>query len=242
MASRPWYADAFGAEYLRVYAHRSPGQARAQVRAMQDAGLLPRAGRVLDIACGAGRHLHAMREAGLRVHGLDYSTDLLRAGNLAGHAVRADMRAIPFTDASFDWACSLFTAFGYFESVRDDEQMFEGAARALKPGGCFVVDHINPAITLRQLRPESIEVRDGMKITQRRRHDAALGVIIKDVSVENAGVTQQWQERVRYYTPETLEKLFTGAGFRILRRCGDLDGRPWDEANSPRQVVLAHRP
>jgi SAM-dependent methyltransferase len=242
MASKPWYADAFGAQCLRVYAHRSPEQAKAQVAAMQDGGLLPRAGLVLDIACGAGRHLHAMRGAGLRVRGLDYSADLLRSGKLAGHAVRADMRAIPYADASFDWACSLFTSFGYFDSTRDDEQMFAGAARVLKPGGCFVVDHINPERTLRELQPETVEVREGMKITQRRSHDAGAGVIIKDIQVEQAGQTQSWQERVRCYTPAALDKLFAGAGFRILRRHGDLDGRPWDEANSPRQVVLAHRP
>lgn len=242
MASKPWYAEAFGAQYLRVYAHRSPEQAQAQVRAMQDGGLLPRAGLVLDIACGAGRHLHAMSEVGLRVCGLDYSADLLRSGNLAGHAVRADMRAIPFADASFDWACSLFTSFGYFDSARDDEQMFANAARVLKRGGCFVVDHINPQKTLRELQPESVEMRDGMKITQRRSHDTGAGLIIKEILVEQAGKAQSWQERVRYYTPAALEKLLAAAGFRVLRRHGDLDGRPWDEANSPRQVVLAHRP
>ena len=50
MTEAPWYSRAFGPNYLRVYAHRSPAQAKEQVRAMQHCGLLPRAGRVLDKA------------------------------------------------------------------------------------------------------------------------------------------------------------------------------------------------
>ncbi|MBK9973441.1 MAG: class I SAM-dependent methyltransferase [Planctomycetes bacterium] len=240
--AKPWFEQAFGPQYLQVYQHRSEEQAQAQVAAMQSCGLLPRAGRVLDIACGTGRHLRAMRAAGLHAWGLDYSRHLLSAGKLAGLAVRADMRDIPFADQRFDWACSCFTSFGYFESDQQDLRMFRAAARVLVIGGCMVLDHINPAVTLRELKAETIEARDGMTILQRRRHDPAAGLIIKDIEVTKGGDVQRWSERVRYYQPAALQNLLQQAGLRVLKRCGELDGRPFDDQHSPRQVILAHRP
>lgn len=240
--AEPWFARAFGPQYLQVYQHRSDEQARQQVATMQSCGLLPRAGRVLDIACGTGRHLRAMRAAGLDARGLDYSRHLLVTGGLAGLAVRADMREIPFADRQFDWACSCFTSFGYFESDQQDLRMFRAAERVLRPGGCMVLDHINPAVTLRDLQPETVQVRDGMRITQRRTHDAQAGLILKDIEVQCDGKTECWSERVRYYQPADLEALLGQAGLRVIKRCGDLDGRPWDDQHSPRQVILAHRP
>lgn len=239
--ARPWYESAFCGPYLQVYAHRSPEQAQAQVRAMLGCGLLPARGSVLDIACGAGRHLRAMRQAGLDARGLDFSLDLLRAGSLAGLAVRADMRAMPFADARFDWACSLFTSFGYFDSADDDRRMFAQAARVLRPGGSLVLDHINPAVTLRELKAHTVDEKDGTRLVQRRHHDRAAGLLIKDVEFTRDGQTQKWQERVRLFEPGALEALLGQAGLRIVRRCGDLDGRAWQPDASPRQVVLASR-
>lgn len=236
---RPWYESAFCGPYLQVYAHRSQEQADTQVRAMLDCGLLPARGSVLDIACGAGRHLRAMRKAGLDARGLDFSMDLLRAGALAGLAVRADMRVMPFADTRFDWACSLFTSFGYFDSADDDRRMFAQAARILRPGGSLVLDHINPVVTLRDLKPHTVDEKDGTKLVQRRHHDRAAGLLIKDVEFTKDGRTQSWQERVRLYEPEQLAALLHAAGFRTMRRYGDLDGRAWQPEQSPRQVVRA---
>lgn len=236
---RPWYESAFCGPYLQVYAHRSQEQAQAQVRAMRACGLLPARGSVLDIACGAGRHLHAMRSAGLDARGLDFSMDLLRAGSLAGLAVRADMRAMPFANARFDWACSLFTSFGYFDSADDDLRMFAQAARVLRPGGSLVLDHINPVVTLRDLKPHTVDEKGGTKLVQRRHHDRAAGLLIKDVEFTKDGRTQAWQERVRLYEPDQLAALLHAAGFRTIRRYGDLDGRAWQPEQRPRQVVRA---
>lgn len=236
---RPWYESAFCGPYLQVYAHRSPQQAEAQVRAMLACGLLPSTGRVLDIACGAGRHLHAMRRVGLDARGLDYSQDLLRAGSLAGLAVRADMRVLPFADAAFDWACSLFTSFGYFESAAQDQRMFAQAARVLRPGGSLVLDHINPVVTLRELKAHTVDETAGRRLVQSRRYDSTAGLLVKDVEFTYEGKTQCWQERVRLYEPTELQDLLRGAGFARFARYGDLDGRPWLPEESPRQVVRA---
>ncbi|KAB0583100.1 class I SAM-dependent methyltransferase [Ideonella dechloratans] len=53
---------------------------------------LPPGSRVLDLACGSGRHLHWLATRGYQVTGVD--RDLSRLADLAGQADRAD-RAVP---------------------------------------------------------------------------------------------------------------------------------------------------
>jgi len=102
--AEPWYRASFGEDYLEVYAHRDDRQGSEQARAVvRLLGLAPGA-RVLDVACGAGRHAFALREIGIEVIGVDLSPALLRAavrrardaGASSGGFVRGDMRHLPF--------------------------------------------------------------------------------------------------------------------------------------------------
>jgi SAM-dependent methyltransferase len=234
-----WFETAFGRDYLRLYAHRSPEQGRAQVTAMLAAGLIPRAGRVLDLCCGAGRHLRPLREAGLAAFGLDLSLPLLRQGGLEGLAVLADARAIPFADGAFDAIVNLFTSFGYFDNDGEHLRMLREVARVLRPGGTLVMDHLNAEVAVRELVPRSVEEREGMKVTQQRRYDAGARRIHKNIELHSAGETRRWHESVRVFTPAELDGLLETAGLAVQDRHGDLGGAPFDPASSPRQVVLA---
>ncbi|MCB9934220.1 MAG: class I SAM-dependent methyltransferase [Planctomycetes bacterium] len=241
--SRPWYERAFASEYLEVYRHRSPVQGQQQVNQLLGAGLLPRHGRVLDLCCGAGRHLLSMRAAGLSAVGLDLSFTLLQAGGLAGRAVRADARAIPFADGLFDAVTNLFSSFGYFPDDDAHHRVLSEVHRVLKPGGRLVIDHMNAEVTVRQLQPESTEQRDGLTLRQTRRYDAAAKRVIKDVEYIPEGMPpRRWHESVRLFTPAELDRFLTTAGLRVSARYSELDGSPFHESTSRRQVVVADKP
>jgi SAM-dependent methyltransferase len=238
----PWFERAFAAEYLELYRHRSPEQGRAQVRQMLTAGILPPGGRVLDLCCGAGRHLHAMRDAGLDAFGLDLSIDLLDAGRLQDYAVRADARRVPFADTQFDVVTNLFSSFGYFEEDADQLRVLKEIHRVLKPGGRLILDHMNARVAVRELQAETVDEREAIKLVQRRRHDATRNRIIKDVEyTPKGGTKREWQERVRIFTPTELDALMAAAGLRVLHRYADFDGCRFNEQESPRQLVVAQR-
>lgn len=237
---RPWYERAFAGEYLEIYRHRSPVQGRQQVNQMLGAGILPKHGVVLDLCCGAGRHLLPMRAAGLKAVGLDLSMDLLAHGELHGVAVRADARRIPFADGVFDCVANLFSSFGYFPDDAAHHGVLEEIARVLSPGGRLVIDHMNAEVTIENLKRESVDRRDGLTLVQRRRYDSANKRIIKDIEYTPQGLpTRSWHESVRLFTPTELDDFLTRAGFRIAARYGDLDGATFKESTSARQVVVA---
>src|SRR4051812_21827026 len=167
-----WFEQWFGEEYLRLYPHRDDDDARQAVQLIADA--VPLAGRrVLDLACGPGRHATHLAETGAHVVGLDLSAALLTRARqrLARRAqlVRGDMRCLPFRGGSFDVVVNLFTSFGYFS---DDEQhlaVLREAGCTLGPGGALVLDYFNAEKVRRELVPHEYQVVGPQRIHIDRR-------------------------------------------------------------------------
>src|SRR6266850_155017 len=60
-----WFEEWFGEEYLQLYPHRDAAEAeRAVALILERTGFVP-GWRVLDVACGAGRHARAPGAPGL---------------------------------------------------------------------------------------------------------------------------------------------------------------------------------
>ena len=102
-----WFETWFDEDYARLYAHRDAEEARVALgRAMRVAPELTR-GPVLDLACGAGRHLEILRRANPLAFGMDLSRSLLQMapGGLRPWLLRGDMRQIPVKDGTLHGIC-----------------------------------------------------------------------------------------------------------------------------------------
>src|SRR3954465_15279401 len=116
-----WFEDWFGGDYLLLFPHRDHADAERAVSLIRRTLPFHSGWRVLDVACGAGRHARAFTTAGARCFGLDLSATLLRRAREVTTAPRggADMRQLPIRPGSMDLTVNLFTSFGYFD--RDSE-------------------------------------------------------------------------------------------------------------------------
>jgi len=236
---RQWYEVAFESGYLDVYPHRDLFAARAEVAGLVERGV---GGRVLDLGCGFGRHLLALRERGLDAFGLDLSHELLRRTDpgLRGRVLRGDFRALPFRSGAFQCVLMLFSSFGYFE---DDENalVLAEVRRVLASGGLVVLDLMNPVRLRATLVPESRTPRAGFELLERRRLERGGRRVVKEVVVRaQDGSERRWHEDVRLYEPYELAGLLPSAGLALARLEGDFDGRAFEPA-SPRQIVWARR-
>jgi SAM-dependent methyltransferase len=98
-------------------------------------------GALVDVGCGTGSYAAAVAERGWTVTGVDVSEDMLRRAREKGvDAVRADATALPFEDASFDAAVSVFT----HTDVDDFSAVVREVARVLRPGAPFVYVGVHP--------------------------------------------------------------------------------------------------
>lgn len=97
---------------------------------------------ILDAGCGAGRFAEIALDAGANVVAVDYSSavdacwsNLSHYSNL--HVLQADIYALPFKDAVFDYVYSL----GVLQHTPNVEEAFKALPRVLKPGGKICVDY-----------------------------------------------------------------------------------------------------
>jgi SAM-dependent methyltransferase len=223
----PWFQHAFGALYPVVYAHRDDAAAAREAIFARDLLGIGSVGRLLDLACGDGRHLAAFSRLGLDGVGVDLSDALLDRARARGcRVVRADLRALPFSSEAFDHATSFFTSFGYFESEDENLRALREAARVLKSGGRMLLDVPDRDQLERGLVPRSEFQRAGLRMRCDRAIEA--GRVRKSVRVSNSRGEEvaHFEESVRVYTLPELRSILGASGFGVLREAGGFDGRP----------------
>ncbi len=234
-----WFEEWFNDAYLHLYPHRDDADAERLVALL--VRVLPwRAGwRVLDVACGEGRHARALAAAGARVVGLDLSPGLLARAREATRAplVRADLRDLPVRRGTMDLTVNLFTSFGYFDSDGEHSAALAGMVHTARPGGWFALDFLNAAAVRATLVPEEEATLAGTSVTLRRRLEDGGHYVVKDIELADG---RRFRERVRLFERAELEAMLEGAGATVRHRFGDYDGAPL-AAGSPRVLLLAER-
>jgi len=90
--------------------------------------------RLLDVGCGTGHHMASLRERGFEVAGVDGSEGMLdqaRSNNPGAEIRQADVEAIPFGDATFDFVLCVEV----LRYLPHSGPCIREMARVLKPGG-----------------------------------------------------------------------------------------------------------
>jgi ubiquinone/menaquinone biosynthesis C-methylase UbiE len=104
--------------------------------------------RVLDIGCGAGRHLIYMADQGLEAYGLDisekgldFTKERLKKRNLEAFIVKSDMNELPFINSCFDAVVCLHTIYHQkFKEIKDT--VFE-ITRVLRKKGFLLINFLS---------------------------------------------------------------------------------------------------
>lgn len=234
-----WFEEWFGEEYLQLYPHRDLVEAERAVALIREhVGFAP-GWRVLDVACGAGRHARAFETAGARCVGLDLSAALLRAarGVTGAPLVRADMRVLPVRAASMDLTVNLFTSFGYFERDEEHAAALGQMVATLRSGGWFVIDFLNAPSVRARLVPRETQRVNGTEVTVDRSVSPDGRYVRKTIQAEGG---RRFTERVRLFEVEEIEAMLAAAGVAVRDRLGDYDAAPL-LPHSPRTILIGQK-
>ena len=148
------------------------------------------------------------------------------------------LEAGPGRAGGFDAATSFFTSFGYFDEA-GNRAVLEGVAGSLHEGGVFLLDFLNATAVMAHLVPESEEERDGRTYRVQRRIED--GRVLKDVVIEEEGLTMSYTESVRLYLHNDLVTMLGAAGLNPVASYGDFDGRDYT-SDAPRCILVAQKP
>jgi 2-polyprenyl-3-methyl-5-hydroxy-6-metoxy-1,4-benzoquinol methylase len=232
--------------YLKLYAHRSLEEAEQTIATLLKFISVQKPNpKALDIACGSGRHAVALAENGFQVTANDLSSTLLaeakklaESKNLTLTFTQIDMREIAFEE-EFDVIVQLFTSFGYFENDDEDKIVLQNVARALKPGGWYVLDFLNEHLVRNTLQPESRRTLDTLDVFEQRMIFGER--VVKSITLRENGETHRFIESVRLYSKEELTAMLTAVGLRLHHYLGDYHGAEFHQETSPRLILIAQK-
>jgi ubiquinone/menaquinone biosynthesis C-methylase UbiE len=256
-----WYRWFFSETYRRADLDRQPDSKTAmQVDCVLRELHLPPGARVLDLACGTGRHSLRLAAAGMDVVGIDLNETYVdeaektaQAQGLAARFQQADMRDLSFlADRSFDAVVSMHTSFGLFHDENDNRLVLVSVARLLRPGGRLLVDLLNRDWLLKTVEPAYF-VPVSQQTVSRDFDFAEPGVVLHERTFNPLSSRLRWTitpsadpdaaavAEWRIYSAHEIVSLVNDAGLMELRLIGDYQGAVF-HATAPRLICLATKP
>ncbi len=198
--------------------------------------------RLLDLACGRGRHSINFANRGYRVTGVDLApTAISRAkakAALAGVDIDfrvGDMR-VPL-DETFDVVVNLFTSFGYFASEAENELPIAAMARMVRPGGQIWIDFLNPDAVRDNLVPsDEGSIPEWSYKIRRWIEDEAVRKEIHLIQ-DATGDEQIFTEYVRLLDLDWFKAVSSKYGLKLQTVYGDYQGEVYHTETSPRMVM-----
>lgn len=234
-------------DYLYFYQeYLTPERTRSEVDSLEHLVSLEKGCRILDLACGFGRHANELSARGYDVTGVDLTPGFLdiarkRAAELEvpSKFIQMDMRQIEF-EREFDRVLLLFTSFGYFED-RVNKLVLENVSRALKPGGMLILDSHNRDVFLKHLQPYMITEKEEDLLIDRNRFDTKSGRWYNRRIVIRDGVRKDKPFFVQLYNPTEITRLIAEVGMEVLEISGGYESQPLSNESS-RMVIIARKP
>lgn len=236
-----WYKNWFNSPFYPIlYHNRDARDARLLLDNIIERLAIHPDSRILDLACGRGRHSIYLNMKGYDVTGLDMSkTSILEASQNVNTKLRflvGDMRFIPYS-GQFDYVLNLFTSFGYFEDEADHLRTLESIRESLKPGGTFVLDFFNASKLLANLVEEETKEIQGIKFHIAR--SLVDNKIRKQIEFEHEDRDFYFEESVESFTLADFQSLLSKAGFTLKETFGDYELNPYSEKDSERIILIA---
>lgn len=236
---KDWFRIWFNSPYYhQLYAHRDEVEAKGFVDRIVRHLDLPTKAKVLDLACGMGRHAIRLHANGLEVLGVDLSSESIAA---AGKHQRLglrfkvhDMRQ-PLVEGDFEAVFNLFTSFGYFRTEQEDVDVLAAVYDSLLPQGKLVLDYLNSERKGLLKRSKEVKVINGTSFTVRKWVESS--TFIKRIEVDG----QRFEERVRAYTAKQLEAMLHGIGFQVKDVFGNYALGAFENNSSDRAIFVAEK-
>ena len=245
-----WYEDLFNQDYDRIYFPTfTPERNSAEVDFIESALKIPKGGRVLDVACGHGRHAIELAKRGYQVTGIDFSPRFIKmaieSSNSNGISnaefLVGDMRQTHFVNR-FDAAFSYFTSFGYFSDL-ENNRVLETVAKALVNGGKFLLETVNRDWTIHKVENQPRrwdEIDPGFFLLEDISFNAHTSRIHTKRIIFDRGERRSVEYDIKLYTHAELEDMLEDAGFKVVATYGNKDSSPY-AVSSPRMIIISKK-
>lgn len=238
-----WYATWFDTPYYHLlYKNRNQMEAGSFIENLLQHLKPSKEALFLDVACGKGRHSKHIHQLGFNVHGIDLSEKSIKEASIFNnerlHFEQHDMREV-YRSNYFDYAVNLFTSFGYFDDVSDNQKAMDAMAKNLKKDGILVIDFMNAKKVCLNLVEKEMKSVDYIDFYIERKIKS--GFIQKDIQFTDKGKKYNFQEKVQALTLNDFSNLLQKAGLKIIDLWGNYEKNDFDVLKSNRLIIIAQK-
>lgn len=240
-----WFRDWFDSPYYhKLYFERGEEEATAFIGRLLTFLHPPSGCRMLDVACGRGRHSRVLAAHGFDVTGIDLAAGSIayarRFSNDHLHFYQHDMR-MPLHINYFHYAFNFFTSFGYFRTLREHNNAIRAISQSLRPNGIFLLDYLNVHYAEDHLVHQSVKEIDGILYHLTRWSDAThfyKKILIEDPQLD---APLEYVEKLAKFSLGDFNELFSRNGLQIRELFGSYALTPYDLRDSPRLLMVARK-
>ena len=229
--------DWFDSDYYHIlYKHRDYSEARNFIDNIVEYLDLKKGSKILDLACGIGRHSIYLDEIGFKVVGTDKSPNNIKRAKASQNQSLSflQMEMIDNTNHKYDGIFNLFTSFGY---VNHDYNLktIKNIERQLKDNGTIIIDFMNTLFVKNNLVIEETKVIDDLSFKIKRRSDGKH--IYKEIKF-NDKKDYFFQEKVMDLSLNDFVNYLIKYNLKIIKTFGDYNLNEFDIKNSERLIMV----
>ncbi len=238
-----WFETWFDTDYYHIlYQNRDFTEAERFINNLLGHLNLPKGTNCLDLACGKGRHSVFLNKKGLKVTGVDLSSNSISEAKPFENETlffdTHDMREV-YKENTYGMVFNLFTSFGYFDAYEDNLRVLDSVNKMLVPEGQIVIDFMNADFALDNLVEKEVKTLDGIDFNITKSYDGKH--IYKNIDFIDKGKEYHFQEKVQAIKKEEFESLLEKAGFQIQDVFGDFSLSPFNRKESDRLIIIAKK-
>lgn len=245
MPENEWFKDWFNSNfYHKLYFYRDQEEANRFIELLCKHLSIKPNSRILDAACGKGRHAKILADLSFNVTGIDISPDSINEAlkesseNLQFYL--HDLR-LPFWGNYFDYIFNFFTSFGYFRTRREHDAAMRTISRGLKPNGFFIIDYLNVHYSEDHLRENETKHIDDTIYQIERWHDDSK--FYKKITITDPSLPKplEFTEKVSKFSFGDLTDMMSFQGLQVREVFGDYELGAYDVRKSPRMIIIAEK-
>ena len=238
-----WYEKWFNTNYYHIlYANRDHEEAKLFINNLVAYLKLKKNSKIIDIACGNGRHATYLNHLGYDVTGIDLSKkNIETASKYSKKNLQFfvhDMRKL-FKKNEYDLVVNLFTSFGYFDKDSDNEKALLAIANNVKNEGLVVIDFMNVKKVLMNLIKSELKIIDDIefKITRTIKNNK----ILKSINITDRKEKLVFKEEVSIITLNEFSDYIKKAGLQIIDIFGNYHLESFNALKSDRLILVCKK-
>lgn len=241
MNNTEWYKEWFNTKYYHIlYKNRDFKEAELFINNLVGYLKIENNSKILDLACGKGRHSYYLAKKGFDVTGIDLSAQSIEWAkehyslpNLK--FVVNDMRNV-YKENTFDFLFNMFTSFGYFNSHTENQRVINSMKAQIKENGTIVIDFLNIYKVLSNVVKNETKIIDDISFNISK--EIRENNIVKTIEFYDKNKKHTFIEKVEILTIDDFKHYFNESGLKIKAVFGSYKLDEFKHKHSDRLILI----